>query len=196
MDIYSAAEKLMLMNARSWARHANPISVYSRIFGGSLIFLAAWSPFWFGWSGAFLILLALVWNWVNPRLFPPPTDTKSWATQGVLGERAYINRKITPVPFGFEHAANLTTALSLTFLLLTIIAFIRQDFWFAFTAWHGATAAKLWFVDRMAWLWTKMRDATPEYKAWNRAEWDYESDVVSSVDGQDSTPPPSAAPTN
>jgi hypothetical protein len=27
-------------------------------------------------------------------------------------------------------------------------------------------AGKLWFLDRMVWLYEDMKDATPEYKAW------------------------------
>lgn len=30
--------------------------------------------------------------------------------------------------------------------------------------------AKLWFVDRMAWLYADMRDATPEFRAWQRPQ--------------------------
>jgi len=28
---------------------------------------------------------------------------------------------------------------------------------------------KLWFVDRMAWLYEEMKDATPEYRSWENA---------------------------
>jgi hypothetical protein len=30
----------------------------------------------------------------------------------------------------------------------------------------GASALKLWFVDRMTWLYEDMKDASPEYAAW------------------------------
>jgi uncharacterized membrane protein len=29
-------------------------------------------------------------------------------------------------------------------------------------------ASKLWFIDRMVWLYAEMKHATPEYRAWDR----------------------------
>jgi hypothetical protein len=29
-----------------------------------------------------------------------------------------------------------------------------------------AYMGKLWFVDRMVWVWNEMQDATPEYRSW------------------------------
>ena len=159
------------MTAQSWARHANPLSVYSRIFGGTLVFLAFWSLHWIGWYAALVIAAAFVWVWVNPRLFPPPTHANAWATKGVLGERVFLNRRAVPVPAGFVRAAQVTTGLALACLVLTVLAFWQRDVWLAFTAWHAGILAKLWFCDRMVWLWDVMKDATPEYKRWAAADW-------------------------
>jgi hypothetical protein len=111
-DIFTGSQKLMSMNDSSWARHANPLSVYSRMVGGSLVFLALWSPFWFGYWGVPIILAAAFWIWLNPRLFPPPEHSDTWATKGVLGERAFINRKQVPIPKNHQFAAYITSGVA------------------------------------------------------------------------------------
>ena len=171
MDIFSGAERAMGMNAERWARHANPLSVYSRIAGGTLVFLSFWSVFWVGWYGALAIAAAVLWIVVNPRLFLPPPNVDSWASKGVLGERVFLNRKDVPIPTGYIRAGWITTTIALVFFGFVIYGFIKRDFWLAFVAWHAATIAKLWFVDRMALLWDFMKDADPTYADWARADW-------------------------
>lgn len=171
MDIFSAAERLMAMDEGSWARHANPLSGWSRLFAGPLIFLALWSPFWIGLWGVLPILAAVAWSWLNPRLFPPPDNCDAWMTKGVLGERVFLNRKQVPVPDGFQQASFITTGFSLAFLALAIYGFVAGSFWLAFTAWHAAILSKVWFIDRCVWLWGLMADKDPQYAAWGRADW-------------------------
>ncbi len=169
--IYAVAQRLMTMDDVAWAKHANPKSVYSRIFTGTPVFLALWSPFWIGVGGVGLIALAAFWIWLNPRLFAPPQQTDNWASQAVLGERAFLNRAETPVPAHHVQVASVATALSAGFLFLAIFGFYARDFWFAFAAWHGSVVSKVWFCDRMAWLWRDMKDSSDQYRAWDRAEW-------------------------
>ncbi|MEO0400501.1 MAG: DUF6653 family protein [Pseudomonadota bacterium] len=169
--LFERIEGLMGMDDRVWARHANPFSVYTRILSGPLIFLAFWSVFWIGFLGLGLIAFAVLWIWANPRLFPPPKDTESWATKGVLGERVFLNRKAVPIPIGHGRAAYLTTAFAIGFVVITVYGFLTRDFITALAGWHGALVAKLWFVDRMAWLWEEMRAMHPVYTAWDRADW-------------------------
>ena len=171
MDIFKSAERLMGMSESAWARHANPWSVYTRIGGGTLTFLALWSPFWIGWAGGAAIAAALLWTWLNPRLFPPPLSVDSWATKGVLGERIFLNRKTVPIPAGHHRAATITTGVAAVFLASTVYGFIKRDFALALVSWHAATLAKLWFCDRMVWLWEEMKDAAPQYRAWAQLNW-------------------------
>ncbi|MEM1372229.1 MAG: DUF6653 family protein, partial [Pseudomonadota bacterium] len=144
-DIYALCERLMGMSDEAWARHAHPLSAYSRIFSATPMFIAAWSPFWIGWWGAGLIALVLAWLWLNPRLFSPPQTTDSWATRAVLGERAFLARKTQPVPQEHVRVAHITTGISVMFLMLTVVGFYLVQFWTAFAAWHAAALAKVWF---------------------------------------------------
>lgn len=171
LDIFSGSQKLMTMSDATWSKHANPWSVYSRVLGGTFVFFALWSPFWIGYWGIAAILLAAAWTWLNPRLFSAPHDTSAWATKGVLGERAFLLRKETPVPRHHEIAAFTASSIAGAFLFIAVLGFVSQDFWLACVAWHAATVAKLWFCDRMVWLWADMRSATEQYRAWDAAKW-------------------------
>ncbi len=171
MDIYKGAERLMGMDDATWARHAHPISGYSRIFSAPVVFLALWSGFWIGWWALVPIGAVLVWMWLNPRLVAPPQTADAWATRAVLGERVFLNRKSVPVPHEFVFIGHLTTVIAAVFAGFTAFGFWIGEFWLAFVSWHAAVLSKVWFIDRMALLWDRMKDATPRYQAWARADW-------------------------
>lgn len=176
MDLFGAAERMMAMDESAWSRHANPMSGYTRIAGGSALFFALYSAHWIGWWSLLPIALTVAWLVVNPRAFPPPKTADKWMTRGVLGERVFLNRKAVPIPEGFVIANGITTALAALFSVLAIWGVVTGDFWFAFTAWHGAAVSKLWFVDRCAWLFDTMKDRHPTYRAW--AEGDFSASLA------------------
>ena len=92
-DIYRAAERFMGLSVEVLARHANPWSAFTRFTVLPLLALAIWSRVWVGPWAWLLILLTLIWNWLNPRLFSPPSSLDNWASRGVLGERIWLNRR-------------------------------------------------------------------------------------------------------
>ena len=94
MDIFRGAEKLMTMDDAAWRRHANPWSGYTRMITAlPLLVLAIWSRVWLGWGALALVALALLWIWANPRVFSEPAEFKGWMTQGVLGERIFLEHR-------------------------------------------------------------------------------------------------------
>ena len=171
MDVFKSAERLMGMSDETWARHANPWSVYTRFGGAVPVFFALWSAHWIGWWSLVPISLACGWVYLNPRFFSPPETSDSWAARGVLGERAFLNRKIVPIPAEPRRIARVTTILSGLFMVIGIWGLLRGEFWAAFAGWHAAVACKAWFVDRMAVLWDEMKGKHPTYEAWDRAQW-------------------------
>lgn len=171
MDLFDAAERAMAMDDATWARHANPLSGYTRIAGGSALFFALYAAHWIGWWAVLPVALAVGWLVVNPRAFPPPATAEAWMTKGVLGERVFLNRKTVAIPKGFVTANWVTTAFALGFAGLAVWGLVAQDFWFAFTAWHAAAVAKLWFVDRCVWLFEIMKDRHPAYTAWANGDF-------------------------
>lgn len=156
LDPYRAAERLMSMDDATWARHANPWSVATRFTGLPLVALAIWSRDWIGpWSLAALAA-ALVWIWLNPRLFPAPRSAESWAARGVMGERMFLARARRPVPAHHVRMAHALTAVSC--LGLAVLAYGLFTLRPAPALWGLTVAigAKAWFADRMVWL---QRDA-------------------------------------
>ena len=76
------------MAERTWSRHSNPVSVWSRVLTNPLVYLPVWNR---SWRQAIPVAL---WFALNPRLFPPPKDNRSWATRAVLGEQRYTSNGV------------------------------------------------------------------------------------------------------
>lgn len=166
MDVTSAAERAMGMSDAVWARHASPWSVWSRFTCLPLLALAVWSRVWLGWWALVPVALALFWIWWNPRAFPPPARTDNWASKGTFGERVYLNRKAVPIPAHHELAASILAAGSGPGAVLLVYGLADLHLWATLFGLFATMVPKIWFVDRMAWLYQDMRDATPEYASW------------------------------
>ena len=146
----------MAMDDAAWRRHANPLSVYTRFTVLPLLCLAIWSRDWLGWGALFPISIALAWAWVNPRLFAEPTRFDHWASRGVLGVRIFIEHR-DEIPAHQLRAAHVLALLSLPGVFLLIAGLIWL--W-----WEGvvfgcllAMLPKVWFVDRMVWIFDDWR---------------------------------------
>ena len=168
MDLFRATERGMAMSDAVWMRHANPWSVWTRFSCLPLIVLAIWSRVWLGWWALLPITLACLWTWWNPRAFPPPEKTDNWASKGTFGERVFLNRRTVPIPdhhvrwamvLGFGSAVGIIPlvwglwSLDVTMTLLGLVLVVLP---------------KIWFVDRMVWLYEDMKDADPTYASWLR----------------------------
>jgi hypothetical protein len=150
----------------AWIRHANPWSVILRNTVLPVLVIAFWSRFWFGWWALVPIACALLWAWLNPRIFPAPQSLDHWTSQGVLGERVWLNRDMIPVPVYHRTIPNILSAVSGTGILFIAWGVLVFDPWPVLFGAAVVYLGKLWFLDRMVWLWHDMRDATEEYQAW------------------------------
>lgn len=150
---------LMAMDDATWARHANPWSVWTRV---PLLAAFALTLYLRGPLGTWLwpiLGLLVLWTILNPRAFAPPASTDNWASRGVLGERIWLNRKVVPIP---RHHARWAMGLSLasaSCLLPLAWGLYALDPWATALGALGGSALKLWFVDRMVWLYQDMEDA-------------------------------------
>lgn len=154
------------MDNAAWARHASPWSVWTRI---PLIFplvLAIWSRTWIGWWALLPVALLLAWTWWNPRAFPPPRSTDNWASKAVLGERVWLNRRAVPIPARHRVVPHLLNALAAAGGLLLAYGLIVLDAPATLLGTALAFLGKMWFVDRMVWLFEDMKDADPAYRSW------------------------------
>jgi hypothetical protein len=83
----------------------------------------------------------------------------SWAARGVMGERLWLGRRTLPIP---RHHARWALGLSLASgacLVPLAWGLVVFDPWATAFGALGASAMKLWFVDRMAWLHQDMTEA-------------------------------------
>jgi hypothetical protein len=159
---------LFRMDERVWERHANPWSVWTRFAAFPPLLLALWSMHWIGWYCLLPLSLLGIWLWLNPRVFSPPASTRSWASRAVLGERVYLLRIMHPIPVEHTNVVTLLGIGSAVGVLLTGTGLIAAEP-FTFVAGGIAVAVfKLWFCDRMVWLFDEMSEHVPEYRAWRR----------------------------
>ncbi|TNB48482.1 hypothetical protein FF124_09170 [Martelella lutilitoris] len=161
------AEKLMGMNDSTWQRHANLWSGWSRLTVLPAIALAAWSRVLIGPWAILPAIAAIAWVWLNPRLFSPPARKDNWMTRGIFGERVWLNRKSVPIPAGHERAGNVLNALSAVSGLVFITGLIWLDAWATLSGMALTMLLKLWFLDRMAWLYSDIEKVNADYAAWS-----------------------------
>lgn len=166
MDIFRFFERLMSMNDAAWARHANPMSVGTRMTCLPLLVLAIWSRDWIGWWSLIPIALAVLWTWYNPRAFGPPRTTDNWASKGTFGERIFLNRRNIPIPRHHQVMAKVLSAASAVGMVVLVYSLIVLAVWAAVCGLVLLIGSKLWFVDRMVWLYDDMKDADPDYAGW------------------------------
>lgn len=162
MTLERRVASVFRMDEETWKRHANPLSVWTRVSVLPLLVLAFWSRAWVGWWSLLLILAALVWTWLNPRLFTPPTTMDSWAAKGVLGERVWLNRDNVAVPIHHRKVPNILSVLSACGIVFVVWGVVALSAWPVVFGVFTVIVCKLWFVDRMVWLYHDMRDATEE----------------------------------
>jgi hypothetical protein len=154
------------MSDEAWQRHANPWSVWTRNTVLPALILAIWSRAWLGWWSLVPVALAVLWMWMNPRIFPPPASTNNWASKAVLGERVALNRELIPVPEHHRRAAfvlNIIAGLGVPFIVWGLV---KLALWPTLFGSALVYLGKLWFLDRMVWLYEDMKNADPQYQSW------------------------------
>ena len=166
MKMVEAMASVFMMDERTWKRHANPWSVWTRIPLLPLIAGAIYLRDGLGWWTLVLLGLLAAWAAVNPRAFPEPRSTDNWASRAVMGERVWLNRATVPIPAHHERWAKGLTIASAAGLIPLAWGLVVQEFWLTAFGTLWTMGAKLWFIDRMAWLYDEMSRNVPEYGAW------------------------------
>lgn len=156
------------MDDRVWARHASGWSVWTRFATFPVLLLAIWSHAWIGWWALAAIAAVVLWLWINPRLFPPPRSTRSWHARATFGERVWLNRGAVPIPRHHVLAASVLQGIAGVGALLAVGGAVLNLIWWAVLGAVFVYAGKMWFLDRMVWLFEDMKDREPRYRAWLR----------------------------
>jgi len=167
MTIERKIAQAFRMSDEAWLRHANPWSGWTR-FATVLPFLilSIWSRVWLGWGSLFPISLAVLWIWLNPHVFPKPQSTNHWMSKGVLGERVWLNRDQIAIPKHHQTVPHLLNGITTVGGIFLILGLIKLHIWIVIFGYILVTLGKLWFIDRMVWLYSEMKDNRPEYRNW------------------------------
>jgi hypothetical protein len=166
MTLEKRISKLFKMSDDVWARHANPWSVWTRYSTLPLLALSVWSRAWIGWWSLVPIAAALIWVYINPRIFNKPKTTKSWTSKAVLGERVWLNRKNIPVPSHHYKIINFLTVVSSIGAIICVYGLIVLSPWPTVFGIVVVFLGKTWFLDRMVWIYEEMKNNNYEYRSW------------------------------
>jgi hypothetical protein len=159
--------KMFGLEGENWARHANPVSVWTRFAVLPLLAVSVWSREWIGWWSLVPIVLSLVFMVVNPLLFGKPRSSRNWASKGVFGERVWAERNSVPVPAQFTAAALAPTyAIQLLGAALLTYGLVRLDPVDTVAGLVILQTAKAWYIDRQVLLFEDMKHRHPEYARW------------------------------
>ncbi len=159
------------MKRDTWEHHSHPLSVWTRVGSGWLIFPAIWSHTTWGWPVAgFLLILFAFWMYLNPRIFPKPRHTDSWASQVTFGERIWLKE----IPFeGLDELLEMHRAQTRILSILAGIGFFCglitasfNLFWPTMFFGFAMVVGKMWFCDRMVWLFNDAIEYHPELAEW------------------------------
>ena len=151
------------LDDETWRRHANPWSVVLRNTSLPLLVLAFWSRVWIGWWAIAPVMGAVFWTWLNPRIFPAPRSFDHWTSQSVLGERVWLNRDTVPVPVHHRRAPYILSTVGGLGALVVGWGVLALEIWPTLFGAALVYLGKLWFLDRMVWLWRDMRDTYEDY---------------------------------
>jgi hypothetical protein len=158
--------RLQRMDDRTWARHANPLSGWTRV---PILPLICAAIFWRDALGVWLYPLLgalMIWAWVNPRAFPPPRTTRSWMSKAVMGERVWLARDRVPVPLHYRRAVPIILGFAVAGVPLIALGLWYQAAWPLVLGLTLSLLGKFWFLDRMVWLYDDMSAGHPIYRAW------------------------------
>lgn len=159
---------LFHMDEETWKRHASPWSVWTRVVSLPLLLAAIWSHDWIGVWALVPVTIVILWLWLNPRLFPAPARTDTWSAMATFGERVWLNRKSIPIPHHHARMAHLLTAISACGFAVALAGALMTNLLLTTAGGLIAWFAKMWFCDRMVWLFDEMKDKHPPYAEWLR----------------------------
>jgi hypothetical protein len=159
LELDKTISKLFLANDDSWLKHANPWSVWSRFATLPFIVLSIWSRVWIGWYCLIPISMLMVWLWLNPTLFAKPKNYDNWAAKAVLGERILMKRKQHPIPRSHAKAVIILNTLQCLSGLVLIYGLWSLSLNFTLQGVVYIYLTKMWFLDRMVWLYESSSSA-------------------------------------
>lgn len=166
MTLEKSISKFFKMSDDVWARHTNPWSVWTRYTTMPVMALSVWSRVWIGWWALAPVAVALIWVYINPRIFNKPKTTQSWTSKAVLGERVWLNRKDIPVPQHHYKIINFLIVISAIGAIICVYGLIALSIWPTVFGIAIVVLGKTWFLNRMVSVYEEIKNNNPEYRSW------------------------------
>ena len=158
MTLEKQIAKVFNLQGDSWLKHANPWSIWTRFATLPFLILAIWSRVWLGWYCLIPITILIVWLVVNPILFKKPKSLDNWGSKSVLGEKYWSERKSRPVPTHHNTPIVILTILQTIGGIVLIIGLWKLEISFTIIGTIIIYLAKMWFLDRMVWVFEDMKN--------------------------------------
>ncbi len=155
------------LDDETWMRHANPWSVRTRFIIFPILAVAIWSRVWLGWYCLIPVGIVLIWTWLNPRAFSKPKTTKAWSSKAVFGERIWIKRKELPISKHHLKAIVVLNCITISGIPFFIWGLYELQIWPTVLGVVLVYVGKMWFLDRMVWIYEDMKKKSEEYASWD-----------------------------
>lgn len=154
MRLERLSEKIMGMSEQDWQRHTNPWSGWSRLITLPLLAFSIWSRVWIGPWFYLLLLLSLLWIWINPRLFKIPKNTENWMSKGVLGEKIWLQKKYICVPHSYKYLIRILNTFSALGMIPYIYGLVILNLYLVILGMVIIIISKLYFIHIMTKIYT------------------------------------------
>lgn len=166
MKILNKLTNFFGLNDETWMKHSNKWSVWTRFIILPLFAITIWSRIWIGSFYLGLIALLLLWTWLNPRFFNKPKTTKHWTSKAVFGERVWLRKNELPIPQHHLRAILVLNTITFSGMPFFIYGLYALQFWPTLLGLTLVIIGKMWFLDRMVWLYEDMKNKSKEYLSW------------------------------
>jgi hypothetical protein len=166
MKILNITTKFFGLNDETWLQHSNPWSVWMRLVILPLLAAAVWSHVWIGWYSLAPVAVLLFWIWINPRVFKKPKTTKHWASKAVFGERVWLRKNELPIPHHHIPVINVLNVITGSGVPFLAWGLYQLSIWSVLLGLTLVIMGKMWFLDRMVWVYEDMKNHSEEYSTW------------------------------
>lgn len=140
---------MAILSKKTWRKHTNPWSGWTRLASYPLLFAAIWYHNWIA------LVVVAIWFIVNPFIFPEPKSTDNWMSKSVLGEQIWTEK----VHYDLSQLLNVFNGI---FFLIALYASYQNMFWHVFYPVVLSLTFKMWFLDRMVFIYEANKGMTTE----------------------------------
>jgi hypothetical protein len=137
---------MAIFSKKTWKRHTNPLSGWTRVLAFFLIPIPIWFQNWYSLIGL------LAFFAINPILFPEPKSKSNWMSKSILGEELWTEKGVLQKDF-----PTLLNLLNGFFFFVLVFGAYNNLLEIAVFSTMLSSVFKLWYLDRMVFYYEKSR---------------------------------------